>query len=325
MGEYRYGFNGQEKSSEINGEGNSYTAQFWEYDPRIGRRWNVDPVDLHFQSVYSCLDNNPISYIDPDGLYSTKERAEKMRQRAIDGGRDVGEVFYREKQKDYVFNELKVEARDGEMIAKFKTHSDSRYFGSFFQRVGDFLSDVNPIESAEIYVGVLAKTELSLLRKYNIKIGDENFFKEAIDAKMVIPFGGGQGKLAFKNGKFEWGASLVTAEQSYANVKYRNVDVRVMPFNRKSIGGDYDPGARVLYTFAKSTLVVPVFDVPVPIGEGKLQADFQTHFSKTTIGARAAAETFALPTLNKEMPNGVKIEGNGGIRFVLKVPDLFKN
>jgi len=38
VGGYRYGFNGQEKSDEIKGEGNSYTALFWEYDPRIGRR-----------------------------------------------------------------------------------------------------------------------------------------------------------------------------------------------------------------------------------------------------------------------------------------------
>src|SRR6478736_3791665 len=43
-GRYRYGFNGQEMSNEIKGVGNSYTAEFWEYDPRLGRRWNVDPM-----------------------------------------------------------------------------------------------------------------------------------------------------------------------------------------------------------------------------------------------------------------------------------------
>ncbi|WPQ66298.1 hypothetical protein SIO70_15665 [Chitinophaga sancti] len=41
---YRYGFNGPEKDDDIKGEGNSYTAQFWEYDPRVARRWNLDPV-----------------------------------------------------------------------------------------------------------------------------------------------------------------------------------------------------------------------------------------------------------------------------------------
>ena len=39
---YRYSINGQEKESELNE--NITTAEFWEYDSRIVRRWNVDPV-----------------------------------------------------------------------------------------------------------------------------------------------------------------------------------------------------------------------------------------------------------------------------------------
>lgn len=35
---YRYGFNGQERDDEIKGAGNSYTAEYWEYDSRTGRR-----------------------------------------------------------------------------------------------------------------------------------------------------------------------------------------------------------------------------------------------------------------------------------------------
>lgn len=49
---YRYGFNGQERSDEVKGEGNSYTAEFWEYDPRIGRRWNLDPKLVTGKSCY---------------------------------------------------------------------------------------------------------------------------------------------------------------------------------------------------------------------------------------------------------------------------------
>ncbi|MFN9319888.1 MAG: hypothetical protein ACK58Q_04825, partial [Chitinophagales bacterium] len=40
---YRFGFNGQEKDDEVYGAGNLNTAEFWEYDTRIGRRWNTDP------------------------------------------------------------------------------------------------------------------------------------------------------------------------------------------------------------------------------------------------------------------------------------------
>ena len=61
---YRYGFQTQEKVNEIAGEGNHYTAKFWEYDPRIGRRWNLDPVDQISISNYASLGNNPIYYTD---------------------------------------------------------------------------------------------------------------------------------------------------------------------------------------------------------------------------------------------------------------------
>jgi hypothetical protein len=66
-GSYRYGFNGQEKSDDIKGSGNSYTAEFWEYDPRLGRRWNLDPVIKPWQSDYSTFSGNPIWRIDPKG------------------------------------------------------------------------------------------------------------------------------------------------------------------------------------------------------------------------------------------------------------------
>jgi RHS repeat-associated protein len=61
-GTYRYGFNGQEKQTEM-GEG-FYTAEFWEYDARIGRRLNVDPKPNVSISVYACFENNPIFYSD---------------------------------------------------------------------------------------------------------------------------------------------------------------------------------------------------------------------------------------------------------------------
>jgi RHS repeat-associated protein len=62
---YRYGFNGKEKDSEL-GEGVT-TAEFWEYDGKLGRRWNVDPVVKSWESPYVGLKNNPIHILDPNG------------------------------------------------------------------------------------------------------------------------------------------------------------------------------------------------------------------------------------------------------------------
>lgn len=69
-GGYRFGFNGQEKDNEVYGtDGSSYTAEFWQYDSRLGRRWNVDPLAEQFPSwsPYRSFFNNPLLYVDPDG------------------------------------------------------------------------------------------------------------------------------------------------------------------------------------------------------------------------------------------------------------------
>jgi hypothetical protein len=65
---YKYGFNGQEKSLEIDPAGNLNTAEFWEYDTRTGQRWNLDPMARSNTSGYSVLGNNPIVNTDPNGL-----------------------------------------------------------------------------------------------------------------------------------------------------------------------------------------------------------------------------------------------------------------
>ena len=64
---YKRGFNGQLMDNEIAGEGNSYTAEFWQYDPRLGRRWNQDPKPNPSISNYACFANNPIMFSDPEG------------------------------------------------------------------------------------------------------------------------------------------------------------------------------------------------------------------------------------------------------------------
>ncbi|WP_341842858.1 hypothetical protein [Chitinophaga caseinilytica] len=64
-GKYRFGYNGQERSSEI--DGNSFSAEYWQYDARIGRRWNPDPKAVEWESVYAANRNNPNVHTDPKG------------------------------------------------------------------------------------------------------------------------------------------------------------------------------------------------------------------------------------------------------------------
>jgi len=61
---FRYGFNGQEKTDEISGAGNHTTAMYWEYDTRLGRRWNLDPKPTPSISQYNCFAGNPMWFSD---------------------------------------------------------------------------------------------------------------------------------------------------------------------------------------------------------------------------------------------------------------------
>jgi hypothetical protein len=73
---YRWGFGSQECDNELSGRGNSYTAEFWQYESRLGRRWNLDPIDQVFLSNYSVNGCNPILFRDPRGAKFGKGKAE---------------------------------------------------------------------------------------------------------------------------------------------------------------------------------------------------------------------------------------------------------
>ncbi|GIV28892.1 MAG: hypothetical protein KatS3mg027_2706 [Bacteroidia bacterium] len=66
---YRFGFNGQEKDDEVNGNGNSYDFGARIYDSRVGRWSSIDPLasKYSYESPYVFVGNSPIICIDPDG------------------------------------------------------------------------------------------------------------------------------------------------------------------------------------------------------------------------------------------------------------------
>ena len=67
---YRFGYQGSEKDNEFKGNGNSYTTEFRQLDPRLGRWLSVDPLFAKFpwQSSYCAFNNCPILLCDPLGL-----------------------------------------------------------------------------------------------------------------------------------------------------------------------------------------------------------------------------------------------------------------
>ncbi|MBL7896179.1 MAG: hypothetical protein JNK50_12865 [Bacteroidia bacterium] len=68
-GSYRYSAFGFEKDDEVKGSGNHFSFSDFGFDPRLARRWQIDPKnqDFPWQGVYNCFNNNPIFFIDPSG------------------------------------------------------------------------------------------------------------------------------------------------------------------------------------------------------------------------------------------------------------------
>ncbi|MFN8360632.1 MAG: RHS repeat-associated core domain-containing protein [Candidatus Kapaibacterium sp.] len=69
---YRYGYNGQEKESQIND--NTYSTEYRLIDTRIGRWMTRDKLESKFpaEGPYTGYGNNPIWHSDPMGLETTE-------------------------------------------------------------------------------------------------------------------------------------------------------------------------------------------------------------------------------------------------------------
>lgn len=69
-GNYRYGFNGKEMDNEVKGVGNSVAYENRIYDPRIGRWYSLDPLQMKYpgEGHYNFVSGNPILYADKAGL-----------------------------------------------------------------------------------------------------------------------------------------------------------------------------------------------------------------------------------------------------------------
>ena len=209
--DYRYsGAGGQEKTDEISGSGNHTTAMYWEYDTRLGRRWNLDPKYRASESRYAVNGNNPILFTDPNGDFKTKFGA--WLYKATHGGEIGG------KKGEYFVNKSTVE--NGEVVIRpwvydfqgsTKPYSSSGWghgLRSFFGAAAGVNNDVNNVAGA----GVLSQLQYSqgnitgqALEKIKQDPAMQKFEQSVIDKakadpnykgeKQPIEFGGKRGSL----------------------------------------------------------------------------------------------------------------------------------
>jgi hypothetical protein len=110
--QYRYGQGTQEKDTDIS-EG-IYTALYWEYDSRLGRRWNLDPKPQVNISDYACFGNNPIYNIDILGNKFTKQAKQEIK--AYKSSLKAMEKADRASLKEYLSKQM----NDGSYIPEVK-------------------------------------------------------------------------------------------------------------------------------------------------------------------------------------------------------------
>lgn len=79
---YRFGFNGMEADPEVKGQGNSYTTEFRQYDPRLGRWLTLDPLAPFAPSwtPYRYGFDNPLVFTDMNGLFESKDKAKEYKK-----------------------------------------------------------------------------------------------------------------------------------------------------------------------------------------------------------------------------------------------------
>ncbi|MFK6999644.1 thrombospondin type 3 repeat-containing protein [Flavobacterium oreochromis] len=91
--DYRYGFQGQEKDDQIKGEGNSLNYTFRMHDPRVGRFFATDPLEVIYpwNSPYAFSENRVIDMVELEGLESSPTKDKQQNKTGFESGKGSNE------------------------------------------------------------------------------------------------------------------------------------------------------------------------------------------------------------------------------------------
>ena len=178
-GVYEYSFNTQMHTDEISGTGNHTTALFWEYDTRLGRRWNLDPKPQVFISDYAVFGNSPIYNVDFKGDYffGLFGSTSKQRQAAENFAKKYNGTIMNKHRKNIsvVYSEkVKNNAHETTLVILHQ---------QFFDKNGELLPENGEIKEKQLSVW----DKMSESKNPFIKIS-YNLIDEAFVAIQATPF-----------------------------------------------------------------------------------------------------------------------------------------
>jgi hypothetical protein len=156
---YRYGFNGQEKDDEVAGTGNINTAMYWEYDTRLGRRWNLDPKSQANMSDYNCFGNSPIHFFDLFG-----DEFDPKSQKKVD--KVKSKIAERQTQVDIQLADVSTRI-DDLMHRDALSKSEVKELSTLKTMASDLNMQKNELNAASAEIATLEITK----QKYTIKTG----------------------------------------------------------------------------------------------------------------------------------------------------------
>ena len=206
-GSYRFGYQGSEKDNEVTGDGNSYTTEFRQLDPRLGRWFSVDPWEFKypFISPYASMFNNPINLNDPRGLgegdgqvaATSGDGAIKLYNKALKLNSNLTKVEFAAANAEYIGVNS-----NGQLYNK-KTIKIGQTFNVPIQAVSPSVINVvakNTVSEDLVKTHVLAKSFNRELLMGNIPSSDSRVAAFVVDHP----------KIAEQIGKYEYGSNKIS-------------------------------------------------------------------------------------------------------------------
>lgn len=297
VGNYRYGFQGQETDDEIKGGGNSVNYKYRMHDPRVGRFFAVDPLasEYPWNSPYAFSENRLIDAIELEGLEKLALNGDGPNTPAVYKARHGDQFYKRAKRLENngysqltvttgaeIFAALEQETIDAGQIERLAIFSHGWELGIVLDRDEGFHTGDFSQKSTSRTIGDLVE---------KMDAGDIAFTDDAI-----IYIGACNCSKSYSDSKLSFGYQLTT-QTGITTVSPAGL---VEPLYDKD---GVNIGMKTTGTFLKTTSI-PKFSVTVNIGDEIYEESFSSKSAANTFRDKAMSKATKFQEVGVKMTVG---------------------